>query len=45
MIAGKTCDKLQPWEPKQDKNALTFRFFLGERIVMMKMKRKKNNNR
>jgi len=27
MIAGKTRDKLQPWEPKQDKKCLNFQVF------------------
>ena len=27
MIAGKTRDNLQPWEPKQDKKCLNFQVF------------------
>ena len=27
LIAGKTRDKLQPWEPKQDKKCLNFQVF------------------
>ena len=27
MIAGNTRDKLQPWEPKQDKKCLNFQVF------------------
>ena len=41
MIAGKTRDKLQPWEPKQDKKCLNFQVFPWVRIIMMKREKKK----
>ena len=46
MIAGKTRDNLQPWEPKQDKKCLNFQVFpwgKNNNDEKGKEKRKKNN--
>ena len=43
MIAGKTRDKLQPWEPKQDKKCLNFQVFPWGKNNHDEKRRKKNN--
>ena len=43
MIAGKTRDKLQPWEPKQHKKCLNFQVFPWGKNNNDEKGKKKNN--
>jgi hypothetical protein len=45
MIAGKTRDKLQPWEPKQDKKCLNFQVFPWGKNNNDEKEKKKTNLR